>query len=162
MIAENLRKSNLLSGFKSTAQIERRETLGLVIAGIAGSIVLRLAICVLLASFVGFNQSEASNFNLFRETPLRDVRENSTYDLVWQSEPTSIKSYVIDILPVVGRVPAKYSSNRCNHIAHLPSENAKFLNFSSSPVIGNCSITFTSASVCIYLLIDVPPPYSRA
>ena len=161
MIAKNLRKSCLLSVSKSMAQIEGKKTLGLVITGIAGSIVLTLALCVLLASFVGFNQSEASGFNLFRETPLHNLGENHTYDLVWQSEPTSMNFAVTAILTVGGRVPVKYASNRCNHsVVHSLSTNSKFSNISPSHDTGGCGITFTST--CTYLLIDSPPPYTKA
>jgi len=163
MIAEKLRKSKLLSGFKSMAQIKRKKSRGLVITRICGSIILAIATCVVLASFAGFDHSKVPSFNLFREMPPRDVGENPTPGHLWQGDQTSLNFTVAAMLTMGNRLPATYVRNgRNTHTSHPLSLNAKFFDITPSSIVGGAGITPTTADVCICLFIDIPPPCPKA
>jgi hypothetical protein len=149
--------------FKSMAQIKRIKKLGLVISSTAGSIILAIAICVVLASFAGFSQGKAPSFDPFRETPLRDKGENPTDGFFWLDDQTDIQFTITAVLTGTSRVPIKNASNRYKtYIAHPLSVKAKFLNITPFSIFGGAGITITAADICTYLLIDLPPPYPKA
>jgi len=145
------------------AQIKRKKTRGLVITRICGSIILAIAICVVLASFAGFDESKAVSFNPFQKTLPRDDGHNPATGLLWQGEQVSLNFTVTAVQNMAGRLPFKYTNSGYNkHIANPLSVKAELLGIISSYVIGVINTTLTTADVCIFLLIDIPPPYPKA
>lgn len=162
IIAGNLGKNNLLRGFKSMVQVKGKKTRALVITRICGVIILALAICVILAGLDGFDQNKSVSFNPFQEMPLRDNGENPATGLLWQGERISLNFTVTAVQNMAGRLPVKYPNSRYNtHIALPLSVNTELIGIISS-FIGVTNATFTTANDCIFLLIDIPPPYPKA
>jgi len=162
MIAGNPGKSNLKRGFKSMVQIKWKKTRGLVITCICAAIVLAIAMCVVLAGFYGFDQSKSVSFNPFQKTFPRGDGENPAHSLFWQGEKVSLNCTATAVQNTAGRLPTRYTNSRYNTLIALPSSISTELLGITSSFAGITNTILTTASVCILLLVDIPPPYPEA